>query len=125
MSDIQTILILSGLWVLVLLNAQATWGIVQKGFGAMLGPRDNVGPLSGRAARLDRAKDNTIVAFALFAPAALLNLDATGSALLSAQIFLIARVIYPFIYVAGWPGVRTIVWTAGMLSTAWLYVAAL
>ncbi|SEP72547.1 Uncharacterized conserved protein, MAPEG superfamily [Loktanella sp. DSM 29012] len=125
MSDIQTILILSGLWVLVLLNAQATWGIAQKGVGAMLGPRDNVGPLSGRAARLDRAKDNTIVAFALFAPAALLNLDATGSALLSAQIFLIARVIYPFIYVAGWPGVRTIVWTAGMLSTAWLYVAAL
>ena len=125
MGSVQTILVLSGLWVLILLNAQATWGILQKGLGAMLGPRDDVGPLEGRAARLDRAKDNSIVAFALFAPAALLNLQTTGSALLAAQVFLIARLAYPFIYVFGWPGVRTIVWTAGMLATVWLYLVAL
>ena len=127
-SNIFAILALYGLWVLILLNAQAVMGIVQHGVGTMLGARDDVGPLTGRAARLERAKDNSIVALALFAPAVLLQATkpmVLDSAVLAAQVFLVARLIYPFIYVAGIPGLRTLVWTAGMFATVWLYVVAL
>ncbi|SEN06568.1 Uncharacterized conserved protein, MAPEG superfamily [Loktanella fryxellensis] len=127
-TNIFSILALYGLWVLVLINGQALLAIGQKGLGAMLGPRDDVGELTGAAGRLDRASANSVTALALFAPAVLLQATqpmVLDSALLAAQVFLAARILYPVIYVAGIPGLRTIVWTAGMLATVWLYVVAL
>ena len=128
LSNIFSILALYALWVIVLLNAQAMVGIAQHGISAMLGPRDDVGPPTGRAARLARAKDNSVTALALFAPAVLLQATkpmVLDSAILAAQVFLVARILYPIIYVAGIPGLRTLVWVAGLLATIWLYVVAL
>ncbi len=127
-SNIFSLLAIYGLWVIVLLNAQALAGVAQKGLGMMLGPRDTAGDLTGVAGRLDRAASNSVVALALFAPAVLLHATkpmVLNSALLAAQIFVIARIAYPVIYVAGIPGLRSVVWLAGALATAWLYGVAL
>ena len=74
--------------------------------------------------------ENSVVALALFAPAVLL-LQAqeafTAATLLAAQIFLIARILFIPIYAFAVPipFLRTIVWLAGFLATAYLYIAAL
>ena len=63
---------------------------------------------------------------ALFAPAVLI-LQAKGLAtpgtLLTAQVFLIARIAYVPAYAAGLPWVRSLIWVVGFLATAWLYIS--
>jgi uncharacterized MAPEG superfamily protein len=96
------------------------------GLPYLLGPRDDGRRFTGIAGRLVRALDNSVVAMALFAPAVLLvHLQAasSGSTLLAAQAFLVARIVYVPVYAAGVPGVRTGIWLVGLLATAWLYLA--
>jgi len=128
MSSEPTILALCGLWVILVILAQVLAAAGQVGLPTLAGPRDDMPPLTGTAGRLERAQANAVVALALFAPAVLL-VEARGlssaSTLLAAQVFLVARILHPVLYVMGTPWLRTLVWIAGALATAWLYLLAL
>lgn len=122
------ILALYALFTMLVILVQVLAAQAQVGLGMLVKPRDDMPKLTGVAGRLDRAQMNSIVALALFAPAALMChvLGAsTAATLLAAQLFLVARVIYVVVYAAGTPWVRTIAWVIGFLCTAWLYIAAL
>lgn len=128
MSSEPSILALYGLWVIVVILVQVLAAAGQVGLATLAGPRDDMPALTGIAGRLDRAQWNSVVALALFAPAVLLlqaRAGFTSSTLLAAQIFLAARVLYVIVYAMGTPWLRTLLWTAGALATAWLYLAAL
>ena len=122
------ILGLYGLVVIITILLQAQAGTMQVGLPTLLKPRDDMPALTGVAGRLERAQMNSIVAMALFAPAVLILAHkglSTPDTLLAAQVFLAARVLYVPLYAFGLPGVRTLVWVAGVLATVWLYVAGL
>lgn len=123
-----TILAIYGFVVLATLAAQTTGALSQLGMGYLLSARDEQHSLSGMAARLDRATNNSVTALALFAPAVLLIAvkDAGSPAsLASAQAFLIARIAYVPLYVLGVRGLRTAFWLVGFIATAYLYALAL
>ena len=122
------ILGLYGLVVLATIFAQVLTAQAQVGLPMLLKPRDDIPKLTGIAGRMERAQLNSIVALALVAPAILILAtkgNSTATTLLAAQIFLIARILYVPVYAAGLPWARTLVWLAGFLATAWLYVAGM
>jgi uncharacterized MAPEG superfamily protein len=98
----------------------ATLGTQQRGLGWNAGARDGEAkPLTGVAARVDRALHNFLETFAFFA-VAVLAIVATqrGNAqtALGAQIYLWARVAYVPVYAAGIPYLRTLIWAASMIG---------
>ena len=119
---------LYGLLVILTILVQAEAGRLQLGLVALLKPRDDTPNLTGVAGRLERAQLNSIVAMALFAPAVLILAHqgiSTPTTLIAAQAFLVVRVLYVPLYAFGLPGIRTLVWFAGVLATVWLYLAGL
>jgi len=84
-----------------------------------LGNRDQVRPLTVVGGRAARALANMHEALPVFLALALLNMivgTAAGMAVTGATIFLIARVVYVAIYMAGIPVLRTLVWAAGLVG---------
>lgn len=82
-------------------------------------------PLTGVAARADRALRNFLETFPFFA-AAVLAVVATGSAdsgtAVGALIYFCARLLYVPLYLAGVPYLRSLVWAVsllGMLTVLW------
>jgi len=105
---------------LVQLVLAATLGTQQRGLGWNAGARDGEAkPLTGVAARVDRALHNFLETFAFFA-VAVLAIVATqrGNELtaLGSQIYLWARVAYVPVYAAGIPYLRTLIWAASMIG---------
>ena len=114
--------------MVVTILVQATATLLQVGLTALLQPRNDLPVLTGIPGRLDRAQLNPIVATALFAPAVAILAHkgiSTPATLLAAQIFLFARVLYVPAHAFGLFGVRTLIWTAGIAATAWLYLAGM
>jgi len=71
-------------------------------------------PLSGRA---DRAASNMLENMVLFVGAWAVSRDVTGwQVTAGAQLFLIARLVYWPVYLAGIPVIRTGIWLAGVLG---------
>ncbi|MFQ6551469.1 MAPEG family protein [Aestuariibius insulae] len=125
---LSTILALYGLLVAITLVLQATGYMQKLGMGYLLSSRDEHRTVEGMAARLDRALNNSVVGMALFGPAVLLLIildRETNQALLAAQVFLAARVVYLPAYVFGIVGLRTFAWSAGFVATVILYLLAL
>ena len=86
-----------------------------------LGNRDHMRPLTVVGQRATRALANMHEALPVFLALALLNMivgTAAGTAITGATIFLIARVLYVAIYIAGIPVVRTLVWAVGWVGLA-------
>jgi uncharacterized MAPEG superfamily protein len=86
-----------------------------------LGNRDHVRPLTVVGERATRALANMHEALPVFLGLALLNMivgTAAGLAVTGATLFLIARVVYVAIYVAGVPVLRTLVWAVGWVGLA-------
>jgi uncharacterized MAPEG superfamily protein len=86
-----------------------------------LGNRDHMRPLTVVGGRAARALANMHEALPVFLALALLNMivgTAAGLAVTGATVFLIARVAYVAIYVAGVPVLRTLVWAAGWVGLA-------
>ncbi|MEM9738666.1 MAG: MAPEG family protein [Pseudomonadota bacterium] len=130
MSSELSILALFGLLIIVVILLNVLTAMQQVGLKTLGGARDDMGALTGLAGRVARTLDNSIVAMTLFAPAILLlaSKDAfTSGSLIAAQVFLIARVLFVPIYAFAIPipFLRTVVWMAGFLATAYLYVLAL
>ena len=123
-----SILALFGLLIVVTILLQVLLALPKVGLPYLATPRDedrDLGVVCGRALR---ALNNSVTAMALFAPAILILALTDGfsaTTLLMAQVFLIARVAYLVVYLAGIPWLRTIVWLAGFIATAYLYVLAL
>ena len=96
----------------------ATLMTQQRGLRWNASPRDGVAaPLTGVAARVDRAFRNFLETFPFFA-AAVLAVVATqrtdADTALGAQLYFWARLAYVPIYAAGIPYLRTAVWAVGL-----------
>ena len=128
MASELSILVLYGLLTVVVMLLHVLTATGQVGLAYLATPRDEKRELTGIAGRGFRCLQNSIVAMALFAPAVLVLAvkDAfSGTTLLAAQAFLVARVIYVVLYYMGIPWLRTLIWMVGFLATAWLYLQAM
>ncbi len=92
-----------------------------------LGPRDDPPPQSRMGGRAARALANMQEALPVFLTLALLNLYlGTGDlALTGATVFLVARVLYVPAYLAGIPGLRTLIWAAGVVGLVLMLIPIL
>lgn len=123
-----TALTLYGFLVLLTILFQATGAMQQLGLGYLMTSRDEGRTVSGMAARLERALNNSVVAMALFAPAVLLiaSTDQSSPATrLCALLFLLGRLVYLPAYVFGLVGIRTLAWAVGFFATTVLYFSTL
>ena len=123
---------------LLLLGAAVIVGLVQLIWAAAAarrqqdlkwaaGARDEPMPLSGVAARLDRAFRNYMETFPLFAAAVLAVVIAGKSGTLSlwgAALYVACRAVYAPIYASGTYMVRSLVWTLSVVGLG-MVVAAL
>ena len=124
------------LGVAVLLGfVQLAWAAIaarrQQGLKWARGPRDEERPVTGVAARLDRAFRNYMETFPLFAVAMIADLTAEKTGFLTwwgALLFVGARIVYVPLYAAGTPGIRSLVWFVSVIGllmvTAALFVPA-
>jgi uncharacterized MAPEG superfamily protein len=93
-----------------------------------LGNRDHVRPLTVVGERDSRALANMHEALPVFLALALLNMivdTVASTAITGATIFLIARVLYVGIYMAGVPVVRTLIWAVGWVGLGMMIVPLL
>ncbi len=130
MSSELSILALYGLLVVVIILLNILTAMSQVGLMTLGGARDDMPPLTGVAARVERTLSNSVVAMALFAPAVLIlavSDSFTPGTLLAAQVFLVARIVFVPVYAFAIPVpfLRTLVWLAGFLATVYLYLTAL
>lgn len=84
-----------------------------------LGTRDHLRPLTVTGQRAARALANMHEALPVFLALALMNMiagTAASMACAGAIIFLVARVIYVPLYMAGIPALRSLTWAVGFLG---------
>jgi len=110
---------------------QLLWGAAaarrQQGLKWAAGPRDEARPLTGVAARLDRALRNFLETFPLFAAAvivAYLGGKLGDLTLWGSVLYVAGRALYVPLYAAGVPLVRSLAWFAAMIGLI-LVVAAI
>lgn len=114
------------IWLFVIIMIQASAGIRQNGGVAMANARDNLPPPSTFSARAKRNVDNMRENLWLFAPGILIAAIAGVSnqwTILGAQIFLVTRVLHSIAYLAGWPIIRPLLWFAGVIGCALIFLA--
>jgi uncharacterized MAPEG superfamily protein len=111
-------------WTIVLglvqLFLDASLKTSQRGLAWNAGPRDGATrPLDGVAGRVNRAFNNFLETFPMFA-AAVLAVVVSGRAgeraALGAQVYFWARVAYVPAYAAGIPYVRSLIWGISLLG---------
>jgi uncharacterized MAPEG superfamily protein len=86
-------------------------------------PRAFLGRLDGWRARANWAHQNHFEAFAPFAAGVILAEMAHAAQAridMLAVAFIVFRILYTFIYIAGVATVRTLVWIGGLVCTVWL-----
>lgn len=118
-------------WSVVLGLAQimvaATLGTQQRGLAWNAGARDgDPKPLTGVAARMDRALKNFLETFGFFAVAVLavvVTQRTNAHTALGAQLYLWSRVAYVPLYAMGIPYLRTLVWAASMAGLVLVLLA--
>ena len=109
-------------WAVVLGLVQVALGAAlataQRGLKWNLSARDgDPEPLTGVAARMDRALKNFLETFGFFVAAVLcvvLAQRTSAHTALGAQLYLFARVAYVPVYAAGIPYLRTALWAASI-----------
>ncbi|SFS02539.1 Uncharacterized conserved protein, MAPEG superfamily [Dyella sp. OK004] len=103
---------------LVYVLLAATLSTQQRGITWNASSRDSEPkPLTGVAARADRASRNFLETFVFFAAAVLAVVLAqrnTTSTALGAEIYVWARVAYLPVYLAGIPYLRTLIWAVSL-----------
>ena len=86
-------------------------------------------PLTGVAARLDRAFRNFLETFAFFAAAVIVSYLAGRSgnplSIWGSTLYVAARAVYVPLYAAGIPLVRTIAWATAMAGILMVIAASL
>ncbi len=114
--------------VLGLVHAIATGQVTtaQHGLAYGMSPRDDPKPVEGVGGRVIRSFANYMQSFPFFAAAVLIAHAAgvhDGLTIYGAWLYLIARVIYLALYVAGTPVVRTVAWLASIVGIVMILVA--
>jgi len=115
-------------WILCALALFFVQTLMPAGFRYAANPMDAAGPrdappeISTQGARAERALANMKEAMIFFIPLSLLGLSVEG-AVLGAQIFVIARLVYVPIYILGVPYARTFVWCFSVLGLILMAVA--
>ncbi len=112
------------LGVAVLLGfIQLAWAAVaarqQQGLQWARGPRDEDRPVTGVAARLERAFRNYMETFPLFAVAVIADITAEHTGILTwwgSVLYVGARIVYVPLYAAGIPGLRSLVWFISVIG---------
>ena len=116
------------LFILILLSANANVSAMGMGWG--ISNRDVPATTAGWGARARRAYlnhlENLLIYAAIAIPAHLAGVS-TELSILGAQIFIIARILYAIVYVAGITvaGIRTLCWLGGVIGYALIFVALL
>lgn len=88
-------------------------------------PRIQRKQLSGRGARAQAAHENGFETFAPFAASVLVSHVGGGDAqwaTIFAVTYVVARTLYPFVYLSGKGGLRSTVWMIGGAATAALFL---
>lgn len=87
-------------------------------------PRDQYAKLTGWGRRAHAAHNNTFEAVTIFTPAVLIShfapAETAGTAATLAVTFLIARVIYPVVYIIDIHWLRSLVWMVGLIAALWM-----
>ena len=92
----------------------------------LVGPRDDARPMTGAAARLERAFRNFLETFPLFAAALIAALMAGKQGPLTlwgSGLYVVSRALYVPAYAAGLPWVRTLIWAVSLAGVAMVIVA--
>ena len=90
-------------------------------------PRLQMAQLTGIGARALAAQQNAWEALAMFTPAVLtahVNGATAGQASLAAMLFIAARIVHGFLYLADLSSLRSLVWIVGLGSVIWLFIIA-
>ncbi len=119
------------LWAIVLGLVQLMLGAAlstqQRGLAWNASARDGEPkPLTGVAARMDRALRNFLETFGFFAAAVLAVVVAqrtSAHTALGAQLYLWARVAYVPVYAAGIPYLRTLIWAVSLAGLLMVLLA--
>ncbi len=116
-------------WLMIVFASLAhSKGYTIAGFLLAMGNRDNMPDKNAFVARADRAAKNMAENLLIFAIVALASVSVGGQrdlALLGAQIFLFARLVYWPIYLAGIKYVRTAVWGVALVGVGLVAVSML
>ena len=91
----------------------------QQGLKWARGARDEDRPVTGVAARLERAFRNYMETFPLFAAAVIAAMTVEKTGMLTwwgALLYVTARIIYVPLYAAGVPSARTLVWFISIIG---------
>jgi uncharacterized MAPEG superfamily protein len=110
-------------WAVALAFAQMLIAVsgatLQVGLPALASNREGLSPFTGWVGRAMRAHHNMLENLALFAALVLVVVvsgKSNSTTLLGAQIFVWARLVYAFVYLAGIPWLRTGVWTVSVVG---------
>jgi uncharacterized MAPEG superfamily protein len=96
-----------------------------RSLGVAIGPRDDQPPPTRGSDRAQRALNNLFESLPFFLTFALLAMFLgrdTGPSLLGAQIFFFARLAYVPAYLAGIPGLRSLIWVIGTAGLVMMLV---
>jgi uncharacterized MAPEG superfamily protein len=91
-------------------------------------PRSFLGKLDGWRARANWAHQNHFEAFAPFAASVILAELAhapQGRVTMLSVAFVVLRVIYTAIYIAGAATLRSVIWGCGLACVIWLFILAI
>ncbi|MEO1199452.1 MAG: MAPEG family protein [Pseudomonadota bacterium] len=122
-----TILIYAALLAFVQFALYAVPGVLQMGIGYAAGPRDEERLPTGIAGRLRRAYYNHLETVPLFAIAVIVLVitgKTSSTTVLTAQIYLAARILYVPAYASGLPWLRSLIWTVATGAIVFLLVLA-
>ena len=111
------------LWAVALTFAQMLVAVsgatLQVGLPALASNREGLAPCTGWPGRAQRAHHNMLENLALFAALVLIVVvsgKSNSTTVLGAQIFVWARLVYAFVYLAGIPWLRTGVWGVSVVG---------
>ncbi|MBX3504539.1 MAG: MAPEG family protein [Parvibaculum sp.] len=123
-------LVWGGLLLFILIVMSANANVKAMGMPWGIGNRDQPATTTGWGGRARRAYLNhleNLLIYACFAIPLVMIGGSSSLSVLGAQIFIIARVLYAIIYVAGLTagGIRTIAWLGGVIGYGMVFVALL
>ncbi|HWE46803.1 MAG TPA: MAPEG family protein [Caulobacteraceae bacterium] len=109
---------------------QLCWAAIaarqQQGLAWARGARDEHKPITGVAARLERAFRNYMETFPLFAAAVIAAMTVEKTGMLTwwgSLLYVGARILYVPLYAAGVPSIRTLVWFISIVGLLMVVVA--
>ena len=121
MTPMLTYVLLAVLLTFALAVIAVLLAIPEVGLPKLAGNRENMAELPGVAGRAQRAHHNMLESLVLFVALALVAQMANrvdDTALLGAQVFLVARVAHALVYIAGIAWLRTGVWAISIIGLA-------